>query len=143
MGTRADFYIGKGITMEWLGSIAWDGYPSGIDAAIFKSTTKETYHQRVFKFLAADESATFPHQGWPWPWDDSCTTDYAYTFVDGEVWVSSFGTVFITLAEFDKVNESDEAYEEWEKKGKEVFPNMKDRKNVTLGPRSGIIIMGG
>lgn len=25
MGTRADFYSGRGKTAEWLGSIAWDG----------------------------------------------------------------------------------------------------------------------
>lgn len=31
MGTRADFYVGRGESAEWLGSIAWDGYPSGID----------------------------------------------------------------------------------------------------------------
>ena len=30
MGTRADFYIGKGTDAEWLGSIAWNGYPDGI-----------------------------------------------------------------------------------------------------------------
>ena len=30
MGTRADFYVGKGKDSEWLGSIAWDWYPDGI-----------------------------------------------------------------------------------------------------------------
>jgi hypothetical protein len=30
MGTRADFYVGRGETAEYLGSIAWDGYPDGL-----------------------------------------------------------------------------------------------------------------
>jgi hypothetical protein len=30
MGTRADFYIGRGTEAEWLGSVAWDGYPGGV-----------------------------------------------------------------------------------------------------------------
>jgi hypothetical protein len=29
MGTRADFYVGRGKDAEWLGSVAFDGYPSG------------------------------------------------------------------------------------------------------------------
>ena len=27
MGTRADFYVGRGDAAEWIGSIAYDGYP--------------------------------------------------------------------------------------------------------------------
>ena len=30
MGTRADLYIGRGTDAEWIGSVAWDGYPSGL-----------------------------------------------------------------------------------------------------------------
>lgn len=32
MGTIADFYVGRGPKAEWIGSIAWDGYPDGIVA---------------------------------------------------------------------------------------------------------------
>ncbi len=31
MGTRADFYTGRGQTAQWLGSIAWGGYPVGTE----------------------------------------------------------------------------------------------------------------
>lgn len=43
MGTRADFYIEVGNELkpkDWLGSIAWDGYPKGIPASIKKAKTK-------------------------------------------------------------------------------------------------------
>jgi hypothetical protein len=33
MGTRADFYVGRGPDAEWLGSVAMDGYPSGVFGA--------------------------------------------------------------------------------------------------------------
>jgi hypothetical protein len=41
MGTRADFYVGRGGQAEWLGSIAWDGYPSGIDKWVFSVSTEQ------------------------------------------------------------------------------------------------------
>lgn len=41
MGTRADFYVRKDSQMEYLGSIAWDGYPSGIDEAVLRSTDEK------------------------------------------------------------------------------------------------------
>jgi hypothetical protein len=37
MGTRADFYIGCGRDSEWIGSIAWDGYPDGLSDLLKKS----------------------------------------------------------------------------------------------------------
>ena len=47
MGTRADFYIGRGAEAEWLGSIAWDGYPGGIDAGIKEATDDAVYRQAI------------------------------------------------------------------------------------------------
>lgn len=34
MGTRADFYVKRTDHLLWLGSIAWDGYPDGIDESV-------------------------------------------------------------------------------------------------------------
>src|SRR5687767_2776564 len=91
MGTRADFYEGRGTEAEWLGSIAWDGYPEGIDDTILKATDSEIYRSRVTAFLESRDDATFTEKGWPWPWDDSRTTDYAYALDEGKVWASCFG----------------------------------------------------
>jgi hypothetical protein len=116
MGTRADFYVGRGESAEWLGSIAWDGYPDGID----------------------------PEMGWPWPWDDSGTTDYAYAFEDGAVYASSFGHAWFR----PNPDAPDFGEPEWDEHGNDLgsdatFPNMAERKAVTLGPRSGVIVVGG
>jgi hypothetical protein len=134
MGTRADFYIGRGKDARWLGSVAYDGYPEsildrhGLGAAL----TEETFRVLVAKRLAHDDG-TQPEQGWPWPWKDSQTTDYAYAFDEGQVWVSSYygwETVDQALRGEGRVEQQVE------------FPDMTDVQNVTFGPRSGILVFG-
>lgn len=98
MGTRADYYIGNDpSTMEWIGSIAYDGYTlhddpqDEEDAAIASATTEEEFLYAVGKMLALCNHAVFPEQGWPWPWKDSRGTDYTYCFVGREVACYQFG----------------------------------------------------
>ncbi len=43
MGTRADFYIGRGPTAEWIGSLPLDGYPEGIDAKVLACQSVEAF----------------------------------------------------------------------------------------------------
>lgn len=135
MGTRADFYVGRGEHAEWLGSIAYDGYPDGIDSPVLAATTEADYRSAVAAFLGETESATLPSQGWPWPWNDSRTTDYAYALDAGKVLASCFGGRWY-LATDPALNEDDSE----EKVA--VFPDMKARQHVTLGPRSGLLILG-
>jgi hypothetical protein len=131
MGTRADFYVGRGENAEWLGSIAYDGYPDGPRAvAILGSTNEASFRDRVIAAVAHDDG-TKPEDGWPWPWDTSHTTDYAYAFDDGTVYISCFGCAWFKSGEVAFHDKS------------AVFPNMKDRKNVTLGHRSGMLILRG
>jgi hypothetical protein len=132
MGTRADFYIGTGADAEWLGSIALDGYridemkkkhaDKTMDNAAcwqIKSAKNDAdYRSAVASLLQLNDDATFPEQGWPWPWNDSRTTDYAYAFVDGTCKTFPWG------------------------KGAE-WPDMTERKNMTLGKRSGLIVICG
>lgn len=132
MGTRADFYVGRGKSAEWLGSIAWDGYPTGDKAGIFRSETEEVYRQEVAAFLVR-EDGTVPSMGWPWPWNDSQTTDYAYAFDCGKVYGSDFGHAW-----FDPLLPQPDVEVDT---NKEEFPDMTEVKNVTWGKRSGVIIM--
>lgn len=135
MGTRADFYMGRGKDSEWLGSIGWDGYPEGIDDDLLQSTTPESFKAAVEAFLVK-ENGIFPYQGWPWPWDNSQTTDYAYAFEGGEVHASCFGHQW-----FDpKADEP--SVEEGDNDGKPTsFPDMRGRQNLNLGPQSGVIVV--
>jgi hypothetical protein len=138
MGTRADFYIRKNNEMEWLGSIAWGGYPRGIEKDVLESTKENQYKERVQSFLKSEKSSTLPEHGWPWPWNNSLTTDYSYIFDSGKVWASCFGYKL-----FDPLKEETEEEEDSEEKMQNYFPDMSAIKNVQLGGhKSGIIIIG-
>ena len=120
MGARADFYVGRGKDAEWLGSISLDGYPDGIDTALLKSTTLQQYKARLRSFLSKRNDVTHPKDGWPWPWDDSNTTDCAYAFDKGRVHISWFGSPWqlATSKRYPKEGEGQE------------FPNMKAVQRV-------------
>ena len=138
MGTRADFYIGRGVKAEWIGSICWDGYPEGNPCGLKGADgDEELFRVGVETLLSESENGpTRPSEGWPWPWENSQTTDFAYAFADGQVWVSRFGREWVLFSDYDADDETDRGYAE--------FPDMTDVQNVKLGgPGSGIIIVGG
>ena len=116
--------------MEWLGSIAWDGYPESL-RKICQSRDESEYRNEVAARLCEGDDGTTPDQGWPWPWSDSGTTDYAYAY-DNAVWCSSFGSEWKTTGGADMKPE--------ESGPKISFADMTDRKAVTFGPRSGLMI---
>lgn len=134
MGTRADFYVGRGKTAEWIGSVAWDGYPGGFDRQGLMGATDEAgFRAAVAAELASREDATTVDQGWPWPWNDSHTTDYAYAFDNGAVHGSAFGSAWFDPNEDEPEDLDSHAAE---------FPDMSASKNVTMGARSGGVIFG-
>lgn len=133
MGTRADFYIGEGESAEWLGSVGWDGYEwhERRPNALMLGSTEEHFRECVRNIAQERDDFTSPDQGWPWPWDGSQTTDYAYCWTPEGVKVFVFGELLVDGDQFDG------------DKPKAIFPNMKDRANVQLGgERSGLIVMG-
>lgn len=138
MGTRADFYVGRGESAEWLGSIAWDGYPKGIADAVLGAKSEQDFRTAVEQFMAGREDATTPDMGWPWPWETSHVTDYAYAFGGDAVHASCFGSSW-----FDPLNEPDDDGEDRKLTDDPVvFPDMSSRKNVQMGgSRSGVIFI--
>ncbi len=137
MGTRADFYVGRTSEAEWIGSIAFDGYPSGIDHdtfAIFRASTEEEYRTAVTAMFADRDDVTLPSMGWPWPWDDSGTTDYAYAFDGGTVYASGFGNPWFEVRAGDPDDESETG-------DSPTFPDMSAFKNVAYDNRSGAIFI--
>lgn len=118
----------------WLGSQAYDGYPEKSIVDLIRKTERSKHpHRRwrklVREHLAELDHATFPDEGWPWPWEDSRTTDYAYAF-DGHVWISDFGGPWTRYGEERKpgIRCGQSA----------VFPDMKSVQNIKLGHGSGI-----
>lgn len=128
MGSRADFYIGFGETAEWLGSVAWDGYEwEEKDCDLTGSKTPDEFRAAVVGIKEERRDFTSPSDGWPWPWDDSCLTDYAYCFEDGKTQGYCFGCP-ITGSEDEPKRDG--------------WLDMTVVKNVAFGARSGLIILG-
>lgn len=136
MGTRADFYTGTDpATMVYLGSIAYDG---GDIEEVGSPATEQEYRDAVGRFIASrDDGSTPDRDGWPWPWNTSATTDCAYTW-DGERILSAHGSPERWLPH------------PWHGDDDELpasapqarFPNMEGIKRVTLGRRSGVLVLG-
>lgn len=152
MGTRADFYVGKGKDAEWIGSIAWDGYREGIPDAVLGAKTELMFRSELERFFVERDDVTLPEQGWPWPWDCSDTTDCSYWFFDGQVWDANSNYPipgdYYTKADEEIPQKPSERYApdtENDLSGCErvEFPDMSARRNLTMGKRSGLIVLGG
>lgn len=142
MGTRADFYIEKNKNLTYLGSIAWDGYPICNNKlntdlkSIIVAKKEDTYKNEVLKLITKREDGSLPERdGWPWPWDDSNTTDYSYIFTNNKVMCSCFGSKLY--------NPREELNNTFEPKGECEFnfPNMKNIQRVALNEKSGLLII--
>jgi hypothetical protein len=90
MGTRADFYVGRGAKAEWLGSVAYDGYPDDFEV-LLGAKSETDWREAVAHMFEGRDDVTVPAQGWPWPWPDSNTTDFAYSFDEGKTWIHKRG----------------------------------------------------
>jgi hypothetical protein len=145
MGTRADFYVGKGKSAEWIGSIAWDGYRDGIPAQILQCQSEEAFRHSVAAFLAEREDRTLPEQGWPWPWETSATTDCSYWFFDGRCWDAQGRPDRYVHADEESTQDDDSGlYRKW-LEGHEMieFPDMSGMKQrEKFGAHSGIMVIG-
>src|ERR1700740_2956843 len=127
--------------MEWLGSIAWDGHPDRIPPDVIRATSDVVFRANVARFLDGRDDSTRPEHGWPWPWDDSRTTDYAYTVREGAVHASPFGHEWFRVdPEAEDYGEPEYEYEDPKVTD---FPDMSARKNVRFDGGSGLIILGG
>lgn len=112
MGTRADFYVGSGRSAEWLGSIAFDGYPEGYPKGLRLAASEAEFRDGVWRIAEtiADKGYshfTQPSDGWPWPWASSLGTDMAYTWHDGGSLISRYGSEWIPWDEYFELQKQD------------------------------------
>lgn len=119
MGTRASFWVGNPQDLEhreWLGCVAWDGYPCGFDGALEKIQTEADFRAFVAEQSKREDFAR-PGRGWPYPWDgDIFLTDYSYAFFPDGLRLTCYHHGWQTLAEHDAENQrEDDAPEEADK----------------------------
>jgi hypothetical protein len=134
MANKADFYIGRGPMAEWVGSIQWDGYRDGLPRTVLEAETEEEYRAAVASFLKGRADSVTPEKGWPWPWEDSRGTNYAYAFDEGEVWGSCHGSSWWKARKKEPEHTS-------LKRGIARFPDMSLVKKMTSSPDGGGILI--
>lgn len=125
MGNKADFYVGRGYTAEWLGSIGWDGLPAGLPSVLLAADTVDVFRTGVATLLSNRADGITPAQGWPWTWDTSHGTSYTYAFDEGRVWACCFGSSWwkAVLAEPEHTTLTRKAAK---------FPDMSLHRNTNL-----------
>lgn len=150
MGTRCDFYVGRGKSAEWLGSYPWDGHPGSIPRDIALAKTEPEFRAAVRRFAQeVPDEFTNPEDGWPWPWETSATTDYAYAW-DKTVFGSCFGGPWFSVKAWLKLDaeedseERDERFAALTEKGMRAeFPDMSTDSAAPAGSaRSGVMLFG-
>lgn len=147
MSTRADFYIGMGKDATWLGSVGMDGDPKSIaeELSFTAQTTiadEDDWVESVAVVFRDHIEHTLPERGWPWPWDDSQTTDYAYTLFYGQVWVSNYGCRWMHLEDYLSKSPTIVQMLDNLPDATEVFPDMSKIKNVRLDSGNAPMIFG-
>ena len=81
MGTKADFYVGTGNDMEWLGSIFNEGDVTSIPLNILIQINQVMFEELILEFLQNHDSVISDREDkWNHPWADSRLTDYTYMF---------------------------------------------------------------
>lgn len=99
MGTRAAFWKGDPRNLEdreWLGCIAFDGYPDGKVGDVLAAKSLDDFLDAV-NGLTKESDFAHPKGGWPFPWaDDVFLTDFTYAWFDDSVQVARFHHGFVT-----------------------------------------------
>ncbi len=100
------------------------------------------YRAAVLEFLNSRDDGTLPERGWPWPWNDSNTTDYAYTWDNGTVW-HTIGYEPSYWWESNRKEPSEDDIDEQMASAlqRTDFPDMRSKQKVVRGQRSGLFVI--
>ena len=117
MGTRADFWFDDGTRMEWLGSVAFDGYEwaEKPDCALMRADDEHSFRRAVTAALEGRrrDRVALPEDGWPWPWPNSNTTDRAYVLRNDLVEHYCFGRLAIGVDDDGSIQTEDAKDNRW------------------------------
>lgn len=83
-GTSADFYVQEPDgSVNWLGSMEFDGYPYSSEIEpVVATTTRTEYMQAVVSLSERISDFTRPEQGYPFGRKSSAETPYTYVFLN-------------------------------------------------------------
>lgn len=91
MSSAADFYIGWGNRMEWIGTLPANAMPQMLPVELIRAKTQDSYIQVLRELILDEGGFSSLRDQWPWVYESSAYTPYIYTFHLGAVWVSRLG----------------------------------------------------
>lgn len=121
MSTRADFYVKRGDEMEWCGSIQWSGNETAVPASVTQAVSELDFKEALESMFKNRSDAVKPPERWPWIWESSKLTDFAYIMREdkGGVFISRFNKPAYTIYQYrDYVKLSKKA----KKEGRGIVP---------------------
>ena len=139
MGTRAQFFVGNPQDLhsrEWLGCIAWDGYPDGDCSKLKDAKSAEDFISIIEKIRTRDDFTDPLKQSFPFPWRDNLfRTDYTYAFFDGRVQVTYFHNGWRDLVNVLAAESNDDL---WPEEDRDELPNdvLAPKSEKPKGPDS-------
>ncbi len=111
--TAADFYIGRGPSAQWVGSLSHNARPgilhwTSAGCEVLDAVTALDYTRGLDTLLSLPSTerrnwAHHPANGWPWCWHDSSLTGWCYAFDAGRVWISYFGRSWFPCPSTDQL----------------------------------------
>lgn len=111
--TAADFYIGRGPSAVWVGSLSHNAGPEIVHwtpagSEVLGAVTAHDYARGLDTLLSlpSDDRRNWAHHpanGWPWCWQDSSLTGWCYAFDAARVWVSYFGRAWFPCPTTDQL----------------------------------------
>lgn len=109
MSTTADFYIGQGEEMEWIGSLAHEGFPTALPNRLRLARSENKYREEVTNLLHIIHPIYGIEQnhGWPWLYDTSLRTNYVYSFFDGSVKWACSHRAWVRCSEYKEMSKVD------------------------------------
>jgi hypothetical protein len=144
MGTRADFFIGVGPAAKWVGSVSYNGWPDddGAGAEPMAATSEAEFRAAVERVLSTwHPPVTRPEEGWPWPWEDFRTTDWAYAWdrARGPV-TSQYGHDWMTARQLKELPR-DLSYRGQRELRDDEVPDMTKGKKADVLAKSGLMLL--
>jgi len=146
MGTRAQFFVGDPLDIEnrqWLGAVAWDGYPDGDIGDHLEGVTTEDGFRLAISLISSerrdfcDPSA----HSFPFPWtDDLFLTDCTYAWFGDRVQFTYFHRGFVDLDQYRMSADFREEYGDREDQLAGDIPAPVDASEKPAGPDSAIIL---
>jgi hypothetical protein len=81
MMERADFYVGMGESADWIGSISKGGSIWEIPTDIIIQVNRVMFEEMCIEYIKSKQGVVANHIcQWPWDWEDSRLTSFAYIF---------------------------------------------------------------